>query len=464
MLFVLTPQGPSPAYFDPEQVYQDYRRREYVSALQEQQQRAQFERELALEEQRHRQALNAITRQEAARRQHQASLQFAARRGQQAAPGSCDSGRCGQPAPEEILRRRQARQQEEERLSREFHKHILSQIFGVAADEAAPSAPKEPAQEPVASVSTFECCLTDMQELTPCVQTSAKGKESTVKRPRNEEPEPHWSAAPERARALAEITSIMRAFTSLKNTFVFPSGPLERLPESDVPRLAYNPTNASIHAYEHALAELLTKLDGVESHGFKGVREARKQLVVKIEKVLEDLEKQVAERLTEGSSPANAPTAIPESPVVAHAEEKEVQDVVMQEEAQPEVNEASNTTEGYDVEIEVAEVTMQEPSDSTVALEPTEVTASPIEEAVLPTPAAESVVESSTEIASPAQPEESHEPTVNPAVLPASESDEESEIEDAVHIEISSDEEDVVDAKHPSDDAHSDTEGAFEMI
>jgi len=444
MLFVLTPQGSSPAYIDPEQIYQDYRRREYVAALQEQQQRAQFERELSLEEQRHRQALATITRQEAARRQRQASLNFAARRAQQAAQGPCDSGRCGQPAPEEILRRRQARQQEEERLSREFHKHILSQIFGVPTEEGASSAPKEPAQEPVAS-------------------TSAKGKESTVKRPRNEEPEPHWSAAPERARALAEITSITRAFTSLKNTFVFPSGPLERLPDSDVPRLAYNPTNASIHAYEHALAELLTKLDGVESHGFKGVREARKQLVVKIEKVLEDLEKQVAERLTEGSSPATAAAAIPESPVVAHAEEKEVQDVVMQEEAQPEVNEASNAAKGYDIEIEVPEVVMQEPSNSTVAPEPTEVTALPTEEIVSPTPTAEPV-ESSTEIASPSQPEELQEPTVSPAVLPASDSDEESEIEDAVHIEISSEEEEIVEAKHASDDAHSDTEGAFEML
>jgi len=265
-------------------------------------------------------------------------------------------------------------------------------------------------------------------------------------------------------RALAEITSITRAFTSLKNTFVFPSGPLERLPESDVPRLAYNPTNASIHAYEHALAELLTKLDGVESHGFKGVREARKQLVVRIEKVLEDLEKQVAERLTEGSSPAAAAAAIPESPVVANAEEKEVQDVVMQEEAQPEVNKTSNTTEGYDVEIEVPEVVMQESSDSTVAPESTEVIAQPSVEVVPPTPSAEPVVESSTEVASTSQLEESREPTVNPAVLPPSESDEESEIEDAVHIEISSEEEDVIDAKHSSDDAHSDTEGAFEML
>jgi hypothetical protein len=476
MLFVLTPQGISPSSFDPEQVYEDYRRREYVAALQEQQQRAQFERELALEQQRHHQALAAISQQEASR-QRRASLELAARRAryqqqqqehQQASPSHCGAyGRCGghSPTPEELFLRRQARQQEEERVSREFHKHILSQIFGVPSggDTPSGSAPKETSPAPpAASVSTLDCCVMDVEKLTPRSQNSAKGKESTVKLPRNEEPAPHWSAAPERAKALAEITSVSRAFTSLKNTFVFPSGALERLPDSDVPRLAYNPTNASIHAYEHALAELLTKLDGIESHGFKGVREARKQLVVKIETVLEDLEKQVAERLTESSSPATVPTAILVSPVVTDAKEKEAQDVAMQDDTQPEFTQVATTTEGYDVEIELPEVAMQdasestiisEPSDSTVTSESSEVTARPTEEVVTPTA---ELVESSTEIATPSQ---SQAPAVNPAVLAASTSDEESEIEDAVHIEISSEEE--VDAKH---DAHSDTEGAFEML
>ena len=458
MLFVLTPQASSQAYFNPEQLYADYRRREYVAALQEEHQRAQFEHELALEEQRHRQALAAIAQQEAARRQRQASVHFAARRAQQQ-ENACGGGmRCGRPAPEEILRRRQARQQEEERISREFHKHVLSQLFGVATDE---SAPQEPAAAPVASVSHLLHSIIDMHLLTPLPQTSAKGKESTVKRPGNEEAEPHWSAAPERAKALAEITSINRTFTSLKNTFVFPTGPLERIPDSDVPRLAFNPTNASIHAYEHALAELLTKLDAVESHGFKGVREARKRLVVSIEKVLEDLEKQVAERLTENASPAAVPAEIPASPTVAHAEEK---DVVM-EDAQPAAKQASTSTEGYDVEFDAA----PEP----VAEQATEVTmtdeSAPVAEAIseeAPVVSVEPVVEPSTEstekVATP-QPEESHEPTaVTSAVLPASTSDEESEIEDAVHIEISSDEEDIVDAREG--EAHSDTEGAFEML
>jgi hypothetical protein len=87
-------------------------------------------------------------------------------------------------------------------------------------------------------------------------------------------------------------------FNLLKNTFIFPSGPLEAISDSDVPRLAYNATNASIHTYQRALADFLSQLDGVDSCGFPGVREARKQLVVKIEQAMEDLENMITERLT----------------------------------------------------------------------------------------------------------------------------------------------------------------------
>ena len=39
-----------------------------------------------------------------------------------------------------------------------------------------------------------------------------------------------------------------------------------------------------MQAYENALSELLTKLDAVESFGFKSVRDARKELVDRIER------------------------------------------------------------------------------------------------------------------------------------------------------------------------------------
>ena len=87
----------------------------------------------------------------------------------------------------------------------------------------------------------------------------------------------------------------------LKRTFNFPAGPLALIQGSEAPRLAHNPTNASIHACEHAFSELLTKLDTVGSFGFRGIREFRK--VVQIEKELEALERRVGEYIAAGASP-----------------------------------------------------------------------------------------------------------------------------------------------------------------
>ena len=89
-------------------------------------------------------------------------------------------------------------------------------------------------------------------------------------------------------------------FDTLCKTFTFPAGPLERNPHSSTPHLAYNAQNSVVHAYENALSELLTKLDAVESHGFKAVRDARKELVVQIERELGELEKQVFQALGVG--------------------------------------------------------------------------------------------------------------------------------------------------------------------
>lgn len=443
MFFIYTPQNPSPVYYDPEDAFREYQRREYIRQLEEEQQRAQFERELAMEERRHRAALNEIARRETIRRQRQAQAQAQARTpartlqqiGSQAqsqlpqvqhqecehcerpetpylTPQGVSTLRPhrlpARPTPQEILARRLARQKEEERRSRQFHQNVLSQIFGIppeefeetpASDEEdddyeqlpdigasvsshgrpsppsqnltsiqvpisspeegqpplqsyIPELPKTKAQQPVRKESSYtfqpasrpavvhlpevkpaptrkfsrkpilvetpeptpvpaSTAHPDIKEQADSAQKKAPSEDKTI----SDEPLPelgsHWSNALERSKAIAEITSIGRSFNALKGTFVFPSGHLERIPGSDVPRLAYNSTNASIHAYEHALSELLTKLDGIESHGFKGVREARKQLVVKIEKELEDLEKQVAERLAGATSPASKTVAIP---------------------------------------------------------------------------------------------------------------------------------------------------------
>ena len=108
------------------------------------------------------------------------------------------------------------------------------------------------------------------------------------------------SDSPKRTQALTTIAEISHIFDTLRKTFTFPAGPLERNPHSSTPHLAYNAQNSVVHAYENALSELLTKLDAVESHGFKVVRDARKELVVQIERELGELEKKVIKALEVG--------------------------------------------------------------------------------------------------------------------------------------------------------------------
>ena len=55
-----------------------------------------------------------------------------------------------------------------------------------------------------------------------------------------------------------------------------------------------------MHAYEYALSGPLTKLDAMESYGFKDVRDARKELVVQIKSESVELEKKVIQALGAG--------------------------------------------------------------------------------------------------------------------------------------------------------------------
>jgi len=116
----------------------------------------------------------------------------------------------------------------------------------------------------------------------------------------------YWADAVKRTRSMPTISQISRTFESLKHAFTYPSRPLAPSLGSEASRLAYDPNNAPIHAYEHALSELLTNLNAVESFGFRGVREPRK-----IEKEPEALEKKVAEAIAAGVSPVIKSTEVP---------------------------------------------------------------------------------------------------------------------------------------------------------
>ncbi|KAI0327368.1 hypothetical protein GY45DRAFT_1257152, partial [Cubamyces sp. BRFM 1775] len=62
-------------------------------------------------------------------------------------------------------------------------------------------------------------------------------------------------------------------------------------PFKHVPKLAYTPTNASLHAYEEELNRILSALDAVESRGDAGVRAARRELARMVEREAERVER-----------------------------------------------------------------------------------------------------------------------------------------------------------------------------
>ncbi|KAI0830252.1 hypothetical protein BC628DRAFT_1287441, partial [Trametes gibbosa] len=62
-------------------------------------------------------------------------------------------------------------------------------------------------------------------------------------------------------------------------------------PFQHVPKLAYTPANAPLHAYEEELSRILSALDAVESHGDTGIRAARRELARMVEREAERVER-----------------------------------------------------------------------------------------------------------------------------------------------------------------------------
>ena len=416
MFYVLRPQSPStlgyshPLYFevDPEDAYVERKRREYLAALQQQQERHAYERAVAAEEERHRARLAALAQQERMHRlaAHPRSLppRAVGCTGPSCAPTNIVRGRynCRREAPQfhtpapAPVPQRPRPQSEEITLDR-----LFAEIFGHSAHDV---------RIPLASDLSVPI-LTDIQE--PEVVHRKKTQPTPVptqaSRPVNPTPVPvastsaapapaapaeptegHWSDAVKRTRSVAAISQISRTFEYLKRTFTFPIGPLAPVEGSEAPRLAFNPTNAPIHAYEHALSELLTKLDTVESFGFRGIRELRKEVVVRIETELEALEKRVAEALAAGASPVIKATevVVPEEPASENQArmedkvgDKAAEDVLMEEAevaAAVASGDAEETAEGYDLVTDDAAIVIPAPVPVPVPVERTLVTDSPM--------------------------------------------------------------------------------------
>jgi hypothetical protein len=104
-------------------------------------------------------------------------------------------------------------------------------------------------------------------------------------------------------RSIEEINSIEAHFLALESDFVFPrtldfSPTISRTYSyagSDI-KLAHTAVNAPIHNFTHALSLLLNQLDAVESYGNDDVRGRRKEVVLRVEGALQDVERVVDEK------------------------------------------------------------------------------------------------------------------------------------------------------------------------
>ncbi|KAF8335777.1 uncharacterized protein EI90DRAFT_3047094 [Cantharellus anzutake] len=91
---------------------------------------------------------------------------------------------------------------------------------------------------------------------------------------------------------IESIQAIEQELVNLEYDFTFPTT-LDFLPPASLgstPSLAYTTNNLPLRTYENKLSSLLARLDGVESEGSEDVRYARRDLVKRIEKILDDLE------------------------------------------------------------------------------------------------------------------------------------------------------------------------------
>lgn len=92
---------------------------------------------------------------------------------------------------------------------------------------------------------------------------------------------------PTPATAFDKLQAITSELHQLVDSFEPPSTAvqLEWQPNASIenPKLAFNSTNAPVHAYEDALMKLIIKLDGIESDGDSSIRDQRKRLVKRVE-------------------------------------------------------------------------------------------------------------------------------------------------------------------------------------
>ncbi|KAJ7127110.1 hypothetical protein C8R44DRAFT_780429 [Mycena epipterygia] len=126
-------------------------------------------------------------------------------------------------------------------------------------------------------------------------------------------PPKHVDQAPAVPRSLAAVQHLDRAFRRLASEFAFPPqldftpAPTELSSAYPAAKLPYTPRNAPVRHFEHALNDLLSQLDAVDSEGDANVRSERKRVVGMVEKALADLDRIVEGRWKLQDTRARAP-------------------------------------------------------------------------------------------------------------------------------------------------------------
>jgi hypothetical protein len=131
------------------------------------------------------------------------------------------------------------------------------------------------------------------------------------------------------------IHSIEAHFAVLASEFSFPTR-LDFTPPSSRPsspaidsvslvnHLAYTSANAPVRYYEQALSALLGQLDGVDSYGNDDVRHARKEVVARVERALEEVEREVRGRFVQRQARDATAEAVEKVGVKAELENEEL--------------------------------------------------------------------------------------------------------------------------------------------
>ncbi|KAG6866245.1 hypothetical protein C0991_006832 [Blastosporella zonata] len=269
------------------------------------------------------------------------------------------------------------KEQLEARLNNEYHSEVRDTIQAIFA--SLQDAENHPPASPTSKASSSSKGKAKAEDSTSAPSTTTPSTNPTSK---------------DVVDSLNEIRSIEAAFHALESDFTFPAtldfiaahiapgSPASSDSESSSAtlHLTYTSRNHPVRFYEQALGALLTHLDSVDSFGNDTLRASRKEVVSRVEKALEELEKEVEGRyrtwLSKEAKAATSSelTSVPEAPTSVTPATSEASDST----TAPETNvEPASTESGTDLSPSAISTSVKQSSQT---LEPP-ATSEPVAEA-----------------------------------------------------------------------------------